>query len=682
MESKQKYIILGMVIMTMLMVSLVVAVDDYTTVEEQSYWEHIKYKLKQIGLFTAVGQARECSATPGATYNQPAEQGLDSSVMMADAGCTSSALVNSFTTNWIFTGEYTIEEIGFGIISGTDSIMEVYCCPYPPCSSDSDCDAPYGDTCDSVYNSCYYDLPSHQTEVYECDGDGNWDFLGRAPYGLQKWCVSPSDEHYIRAGDNIGGCYSSAPSGWCVEPCTPSNSCATNTCIGLSCSDGCDGNIPGTKDCSGGNGGGGDVCGDGICQSTETISSCSLDCGTGGIDDDLSNIIEVTNIDIPSGESSNYGSQDEDFRVTVKNTDTKARTVSIEAGFYTYDYADDIAQLFSTYAIVNPVETCVNEPFVKQVDVTLSAGESKRVVIEMPPTNAYITLPLATYNLEDVNLVPFLGVMTHEGDNACCQKLSGLEGCVEGTGGYIDFNYDTSYYIGGTALFENERIICNSQVYGKIDYKVVGEDTITISRPYTDCIDFIFYTESGEVNETATIGTDINARQIGLTKSQMKTATTQTLISSACTQSNQCDNESQCDSLQSLVEKGVLTDIQARDMANAIGTEIGTLVGATGGVYAGVACSIYLGTATAGVALPICGVVGLAVGLGLDNFFDSLAEKDLEKTGICIKEGGDLDTYFGWASFFDITGDGAKDGTDGLIIVLILGGVAILLIRR
>ncbi len=36
----------------------------------------------------------------------------------------------------------------------------------------------------------------------------------------------------------------------CTEVCNPDSSCASNTCIGNSCSDGCGGSVPGTKDCT------------------------------------------------------------------------------------------------------------------------------------------------------------------------------------------------------------------------------------------------------------------------------------------------------------------------------------------------------------------------------------------------------------------------------------------------
>lgn len=187
----------------------------------------------------------------------------------------------------------------------------------------------------------------------------------------------------------------------------------------------------------------------------------------------------------------------------------------------------------------------------------------------------------------------------------------------------------------------------------------------------------LFYTGGQEY-----VGTDATARQKGLTKSQIRTATTTEIMGSICIQSNQCDSESQCNSLQSLVEKEVLTDIQARDVAKAVSTRISVATGISGGISAALVCGVIAGPATGPAAIPICAAVGLATGLGLDTLFDSLAEEKLEKTGICVISGADLDAYFGWAAFFDITRDGAKDGTDGLIITLIGGFVIFLLMRK
>ncbi len=62
--------------------------------------------------------------------------------------------------------------------------------------------------------------------------------------------------------------------------CTPSCGCASSTCKGSTCSDGCGGKCDGTKSCGGGGGGGTTpTCGDGTCNGAETCSSCAKDCG-------------------------------------------------------------------------------------------------------------------------------------------------------------------------------------------------------------------------------------------------------------------------------------------------------------------------------------------------------------------------------------------------------------------
>ncbi|MBU0959119.1 MAG: hypothetical protein KKB31_04195 [Nanoarchaeota archaeon] len=54
--------------------------------------------------------------------------------------------------------------------------------------------------------------------------------------------------------------------------CTPNCACASSTCVGQTCSNGCSGTCPGTKDC------GSIICGNGVCESGETTSNCSEDC--------------------------------------------------------------------------------------------------------------------------------------------------------------------------------------------------------------------------------------------------------------------------------------------------------------------------------------------------------------------------------------------------------------------
>ena len=51
--------------------------------------------------------------------------------------------------------------------------------------------------------------------------------------------------------------------------------------------------------------------------------------------------------------------------------------------------------------------------------------------------------------------------------------------------------------------------------------------------------------------------------------------------------------------------------------------------------------------------------------------------------GICVKESkSGVDDFFNWAAWFDINGDGNKDGTDGLIIFGVMALLFVLIIGR
>ena len=133
----------------------------------------------------------------------------------------------------------------------------------------------------------------------------------------------------------------------------------------------------------------------------------------------------------------------------------------------------------------------------------------------------------------------------------------------------------------------------------------------------------------------------------------------------------------------------------------------GTSYGAAGGVLA---CGI--GWATAGflvggpagsvvsvisllanpATLGGCGAVGaLLGGVGTavyldvaqdDELLKQLEAKNADAVGICTVESKGGIEILSPLAWFDINNDGIKDGTDGLIIVLILGGLIIILLMR
>lgn len=237
---KKKYvnvIIIG--IMSFLLVGTVCATTITIVPESYSWWDNFLYTLQEMGLFTAAGQSRQCDTYAKLEIN-PAQGDYYSSDLVSQAGCSRGyALFNIFDLSWNFLSEYRSEDVGI-LRKTSPGIIEVYCCPYEACDLDSDCEDPWGNTCNSIYGSCYYTAPAHSTKVYKCVS-GNWVYQGIDYYGGSNWCSDSNHNNYVREGQTIGGCYPIPPIGWCVVPCaSEGESCgysatAPECCAGLDC---------------------------------------------------------------------------------------------------------------------------------------------------------------------------------------------------------------------------------------------------------------------------------------------------------------------------------------------------------------------------------------------------------------------------------------------------------------
>ena len=133
--------------------------------------------------------------------------------------------------------------------------------------------------------------------------------------------------------------------------------------------------------------------------------------------------------------------------------------------------------------------------------------------------------------------------------------------------------------------------------------------------------------------------TDEDARQISLTYSEIDTATSQALLKASCTLSEQCDLN-KCESLQSLVEKDVITDIQAIDISKKVSGELKKAIGSIGaGATAGTVCvALLAGGVTIPVAVPACLVTGGIAAFGIWDLVTSIDAGNKEKLGLCIKK--------------------------------------------
>jgi len=328
----KKQVLIAFVIGILLMnLVVVMAQEDIPFDEPAPFLADFWHTLQEMGLFAAAGQERECSINvdywvgpsgSGADETYSGSTYYSTSTLLNSAGC-SVALFNVFDRDWHFKNEYRSEDVGgFQLSSGTstyNAIVEVYCCPYEACNSDSDCSGQYGDFCNTNYGSCYGTAPSHETDLFNCVNN-NWVSSGEAEFGEERFCSDSSDNNYL---DRNGGehcrpsSYSSVNDGtWCGEICidTSSKMCYQDKSYYI---DSCGERGSLSQDCVAlgmvciGSGvcsasGGEPVCGDGIwegdeeCDDGNTVSGdgCSSNCRIELIEDCNS---EGASCDGPSG---------------------------------------------------------------------------------------------------------------------------------------------------------------------------------------------------------------------------------------------------------------------------------------------------------------------------------------------------------------------------------------------
>lgn len=207
-------------------------------------------------------------------------------------------------------------------------------------------------------------------------------------------------------------------------------------------------------------------------------------------------------------------------------------------------------------------------------------------------------------------------------------------------------------------------------------------------------------------------GTDIiglsEAAKISLTPKKIKEATSTQLIQSACLDDDECikqeDYDVFCISLASLQEKGILSTDRTDGLFNKAGTYIKSgVTGATIGALSGIGVCAFLGgvsvalpatapvliasavgtcsAASTGVAALIgtgVALTGTNIALSLDSkdpLVQKLNAKDTSEVGICTATQSGFGIFKSLA-FFDVDGNGYKDGTDGMIILV---GIILLL---
>jgi hypothetical protein len=532
----------------------------------------------------------------------------------------------------------------------------------------------------SVFARCYYYDGSGSTCTKYNDYNGQTTCPTVLYQGLYKLYLSQSE------------CTNNIPTG-----CTSNEACTIGSCAG-------------TKTCSGG-----------------VLGACvkvDANCG-GGITNILDTKLEVVDIGVPPAIGENLGlnpaaSTLRNFYIFLKNTGTTSETVNIEAGFYTPEYATNVAKLptnslFSIWSQGTSVQNCVgSEGFIQTESLTIGPGETKRVSIDQSPLFAYMTKPVGTYVLSATKLVSYIGVY-----KTCCQKIADFEGCVNGTGGFVkDKNgnpiYKTNWNFASldTLRPDSSQITCgDGTVHGIVNYKTIGEDTLTISKPYTDCISYKFYELNGTLDIEAinkqfilSSGSTLSgAKKVSLTKEEISIAPTPQLLASSCLSSSECFERTNysitCNTLASLREEKVLPQAASdslldtgKKLANGAltGAGIGAVVCAGTTLYAIFTPEPVTKAVSASIAA-FCSFSltgGAIIGASVSNLFTNSEDKlvqafktsDTNSIGICTAtESSGWCSFASQLGFIPITKDSC---TNGLIFIGALAFLVVILLMR
>jgi len=227
--------------------------------------------------YSIVGNLRSCASDPITEF----DMGPAVTNVQASTYCTSGyGLIDVFDTNYKFLREAKNSISSYD--SGLDQyIVQVYCCPRDECSSNSDC--PSGQTC--TYKSMSSsDVPVADKNAYESTSfkycknpDMNTCWYKEngvcSSYDYDKTLVPDCTKQLYHSNYMFASQTACQSGGTCNskgQSCDgPSNlqsgkpCCSGLTCANFQCVD--------TSEF---------VCGDGICQYTETKTSCPADCGT------------------------------------------------------------------------------------------------------------------------------------------------------------------------------------------------------------------------------------------------------------------------------------------------------------------------------------------------------------------------------------------------------------------
>ena len=728
MEKKYiKVFLIGILLILIVGTIRIAKAQEETTINIDKSFNLKTWFQKTFGIqtYSIVGDYRQCDRYPGRTI-QVAWQGT---IPKASTYYTNS-LTDVFDKKWNTIGEWKNSP---NLICGDSDgcIAEYYSCPHPECTSDSQCSSWYGSgsECNTKVandpniayqsgNTFNYCTEPSQVEVtcYYYTGSGS--SCSTRTYIGDTTCPSTYNGRTLYSTRNA--CENQIP----VCSAGQTKCEGTNQDIYITCSNGqwaSNGQVNGqcgyTSETT-------PTCSDGIQNQGETGIDCGGPCSVCGIggttfgDIRLDGAVEVTGIVLVTVQ--NPSSQIKTFKIPLKNFGTGTETINVEAGFYSAGYARNTAKLYSIlpfFSAVTIPQCNPGEDFVKATQVTLARGESEVVEINVNPYSSFVTYGPGEHNLATDPPIWFVGLYQY------CRGTPGVDpikygyinnASTTGKGVMFDYgNYELS--CPSSVQFGNLEgldILCDGQKYGTCEINSfigTGKKTFTLDAGKTCDITSTIAIVNGSAQPGATLTstTLFGAKKLALTKDEISKATSPVLLASSCLYPSECilpaadekEFSASCTSIAKLRDEGTLTEVDEDNFFSNVKpiTQVGALSSA-----AGITACLIAGAATAAApaAFPItapllvgCGLAGGLFGGTVtsiildisqdDNLLKELKAENANAVGICVKESkSGLDSFFKWAAWFDVTGDGNKDGTDGLIIFGVLAFLFVLIIGR
>lgn len=714
--------------------------------------------------FSVVGDTRICGASggqPNFEWSVAAGKKLNGNdgILSGNVGsCSVEGLYDVFTNGWTAYAEF--KSVSSWTCGTGPCNVQLYCCPKAEPTSQSSCTATqsftimecpnsitkvggtfywcknpsgsletgipyytnsynYCKNVGSTTKTCYYrDGGSCSTRDYSISNFPNacntYTYQGAPLFNTLSSCQS-----------SLGSCTSNfecssgktCQSGTCVTStsCTPSSACAANTCTGQTCSDGCDGNVQGTKDCS-------------MPNPTPNVN-----------DPDIPVTIISMSYGNPDGTQLTGpiqpGQQIKiNFKIKADNPAVwNSRNYVLEAGvlpqsttlswFPSTDASSGIGQSYSVFSPFAVLQTsnnvcCNGQPNINSITVSAGVQPSDYASWTFNHQNIDTSIYEGSVNVQipassTTDVCPVNG-----------QSSIYWNGSNNVYGVYFLVANDCAFKEGTSTGFKKQKwlikeIIVNTGANQTSNVGSSCKDDIDCgigeSCKSVGGISGFFGSKTCQGGGTTGGNSLIDLKKLALTREQIAKATNDDLFSSSCLSSSEClrttkTNENysvSCVTISSLRNDGTLTQVKSDSFfahSNQIlnGALTGAGIGLGLGVVACVGGNVLTTTgvlAEVGIPLAVIGCPalltggttagGAIVGASLANAIqpsDELVKKlkasDANSVGICTAEpnsGFDLTGYIEKAAFFKITGNKT---TDGLIIIFGIVLILSFVLRR